>query len=134
MYYHLHRFQIGQRQYRLPNPMDIEFGIRLIDERKVRLSEVAAGAGQRVKFLYEYDFGDSWRHSIKLEGIVSEEPGTKYPRCTDGGRACPPEDVGGLWDYTPTSWRRLAIPNMSGMLTCRPGPASSTRKSSLSTT
>lgn len=97
--YHLHRFQIGQRQYGIPDPMDIDFGIRLIDERKVRLSEVIAGAGQRVMFVYEYDFGDGWEHSIKLERTASAEFGIKYPRCTDGKRACPPEDVGGAWGY-----------------------------------
>ena len=47
--YHLHRFQVGQRQYGNPDPMDRDFGIHLIDERKVKLSEVIAGAGQRVK-------------------------------------------------------------------------------------
>lgn len=97
--YHLHRFQVGKKQYGTPDPMDADFGIRLIDERKVRLSEVIAGAGQRVKFVYEYDFGDGWQHAIKLEGTARAEPGIKYPRCTDGKRSGPPEDVGGVWGY-----------------------------------
>jgi hypothetical protein len=25
--------------------------------------------------------------------------GQKYPVCLEGSRACPPEDVGGLWGY-----------------------------------
>ena len=61
--------------------------------------EVVSGAGRRTRFLYEYDFGDSWQHEIVLEGIEPAEAETKYPRCTDGKRACPPEDVGGLWGY-----------------------------------
>lgn len=97
--YHLHRFQIGQRQYGIPDPMDHDMGIHVIDERKVKLSEVIAGAGKRVKFMYEYDFGDGWQHAIKLEGTGTAEPGAKYPRCTAGERACPPEDVGGVWGY-----------------------------------
>ena len=52
-----------------------------------------------MKFVYEYDFGDGWQHAIKLEGTANAEPGIKYPRCTDGKRACPPEDVGGVWGY-----------------------------------
>lgn len=96
---HLHRFQIGQRQFGIPDPLDADFGIRLIDEREARLSQVIAGADQRVKFFYEYDFGDFWQHTIELEGTGSARPGTKYPRCTDGNRACPPEDSGGVWGY-----------------------------------
>jgi hypothetical protein len=45
---------------------------------------------------YEYDFGDCWRHEIVLETVSPPEPGIKYPRCIDGARACPPEDVGGV--------------------------------------
>ena len=48
---------------------------------------------------YEYDFGDGWEHEILLEGILLREPKTKYPRCIDGERACPPEDCGGPWGY-----------------------------------
>ena len=97
--YHLHRFEIGQRHYGIPHPTDRDMGIKVIDERKVQLSDVIAGAGKRVKFVYEYDFGDGWQHAIKLEGTGTAESGAKYPRCTAGERACPPEDVGGVWGY-----------------------------------
>jgi hypothetical protein len=49
--------------------------------------------------LYIYDFGDCWEHSIEFEGLVDKLPDTKYPRCLDGQRNCPPEDVGGYWRY-----------------------------------
>jgi hypothetical protein len=48
---------------------------------------------------YDYDFGDSWHHKITLEGIYLQKDGTKYPHCTNGKRACPPEDCGGIPGY-----------------------------------
>jgi hypothetical protein len=48
---------------------------------------------------YEYDFGDSWEHDVLFEGAVSRVNGVKYPRCTGGARACPPEDCGGVDGY-----------------------------------
>lgn len=47
---------------------------------------------------YEYDFGDSWQHDVVLEAVVSREA-RRYPRCTGGERACPPEDCGGIHGY-----------------------------------
>ena len=49
--------------------------------------------------VYEYDFGDGWEHDILIEKIQPPEPGQIYPRCLAGKRACPPEDVGGIWGY-----------------------------------
>ena len=48
---------------------------------------------------YEYDFGDSWEHSLELEEILIRQKGVEYPICLDGARACPPEDVGGVPGY-----------------------------------
>jgi len=48
---------------------------------------------------YVYDFGDCWRHLVKLEKILPCEPGIKYPVCIDGERACPPEDSHGIDGY-----------------------------------
>ena len=31
--------------------------------------------------LYEYDFGDNWRHLLRLERVAREES-AKYPRCS----------------------------------------------------
>jgi hypothetical protein len=49
--------------------------------------------------IYEYDFGDNWKHSLLLEKIFPLEKGKKLPACTGGRRACPPEDCGGVWGY-----------------------------------
>ena len=68
------------------------------DEEKISISKVAK-TGRKVRFIYEYDFGDSWQHEILLEKILEPEPNVAYPRCIEGARACPPEDVGGIWGY-----------------------------------
>ncbi len=47
---------------------------------------------------YEYDFGDSWEHSVVLKGTVDLEESFER-RLIDGGRAFPLEDSGGLRGY-----------------------------------
>ena len=54
----------------------------------------------KAKFVYEYDFGDSWDHDIVVEKALEPEAKTQYPRCITGRRSCPPEDVGGVWGYS----------------------------------
>jgi hypothetical protein len=50
-------------------------------------------------FKYVYDFGDDWRHTVKLEALVDADPETIYPRLLSAQGRCPPEDVGGPWGY-----------------------------------
>jgi hypothetical protein len=91
---HLHLFEVEGISYGHP---DQDYGLRIRNERTVRLDRVAP----RIKdwFLYEYDFGDSWKHRIDVEAIVPPEPGVHYPRCLAGRRARPPENCGGMWRY-----------------------------------
>jgi len=68
------------------------------DESRFRLCDVAPTTGSEL--LYEYDFGDSWKHRITVEKVMSpdrETPG--HPVCLAGKRACPPEDCGGVMRY-----------------------------------
>ncbi|OGV50201.1 MAG: hypothetical protein A3F46_05440 [Legionellales bacterium RIFCSPHIGHO2_12_FULL_42_9] len=51
------------------------------------------------RFIYEYDFGDGWRHLVEYEGEHPKQENVKYPLCIAGERACPPEDVGGTPGY-----------------------------------
>ncbi len=51
------------------------------------------------KMTYIYDFGDNWEHLVELEGVTLPDPKLNYPRCLNGRRACPPEDVGGTGGY-----------------------------------
>ena len=68
------------------------------DEEDILISKIA-NMGRKVRFTYEYDFGDSWEHEIVLEKTLEPELKVKYPRCVEGARACPPEDVGGVSGY-----------------------------------
>lgn len=34
-----------------------------------------------------------------FEGCLQAKQGQRYPVCVEGERACPPEDVGGVWGY-----------------------------------
>jgi Plasmid pRiA4b ORF-3-like protein len=93
---HMHQFKAGGRYYGKPEP-DFGDDLQIVDERQVRLNQIAPRA--RSRFVYEYDFGDSWEHELVVEKILSPEAGVQYPRCLDGQRACPPDDVGGVWGY-----------------------------------
>ena len=50
-------------------------------------------------FKYNYDFGDDWQHTIKVQAISSADDGVAYPRLIAAERACPPEDCGGAPGY-----------------------------------
>ena len=94
--YHLHQFIVGRTYYGVPHP-DYGGFVEMRDESRVRLNRIVPG--ERFKFRYEYDFGDSWLHTLLVEKILPPEPGQQYPVCIKGKRACPPEDVGGIWGY-----------------------------------
>jgi hypothetical protein len=91
---HLHLFQVGKRIFAEPSPDD-EFPI--IDYCSVRLNQIAPAVADCL--IYLYDFGDSWEHDIVVEEILPAKKGTRQLICLDGQRACPPEDVGGVWGY-----------------------------------
>jgi Plasmid pRiA4b ORF-3-like protein len=97
---HLHHFLTSDARYSDPRcNEDMGFGDEPDrDEAKATLMQIAPKQG--ASFGYEYDFGDSWEHEILVERILP--PGTGPANgalCTDGARACPPEDCGGIWGY-----------------------------------
>jgi hypothetical protein len=67
----------------------------------------------KAKIVYVYDFGDNWQHDVVLEKVLPAEPGAKYPQCTGGKRACPPDDSGGPWGYA-RYLEALAAPTKRG--------------------
>jgi len=94
---HLHRFRTGA-SYNSPHfvtRFDVDDGEDGILEDDVRLDQVITGVGDRL--WYEYDFGDSWDHVIKVEKVLDTPP--KTATCLTGKMACPPEDCGGVYGY-----------------------------------
>jgi hypothetical protein len=90
---HLHQFRIGPAYY-----SDPAFGLDGVrDECQTELGDVITR--EKLRFVYEYDFGDGWQHEILVEKILPAEAGETYPKCMAGQRACPPEDCGGVWGY-----------------------------------
>jgi hypothetical protein len=67
------------------------------DAHEVRLERFGWRVGER--FLYEYDFSDSWVHDIRVEVVLAAQHGRTYPWCIGGRRAGPPEDCGGPWTF-----------------------------------
>ena len=55
-------------------------------------------AGEEMTFIY--DFGDNWRHTVKVLDCQEYGKDEKlYIRLLDGKNACPPNDVGGISGY-----------------------------------
>jgi hypothetical protein len=97
---HLHDFKIGGKDYGDPLLLDENFEeFDYGDSTATKLSDILPRTGKRFRFEYKYDFGDGWRHEVLFEGCLRAEQGQRYPLCTEGARACPPEDVGGTWGY-----------------------------------
>lgn len=90
----LHSFTIGNDLY----------GMQLDDYPEDELDEseytvfVALHNNVR-RFVYAYDFGDSWQHEVVVEDVTWSPYVLKHGVCLDGQGACPPEDVGGISGY-----------------------------------
>jgi hypothetical protein len=92
---HLHAFEVedpkrGEIKIGIP---DEDAAVPVVAGWKRKLSRHFKWPGDQL--VYEYDFGDSWRHSVLLESIILAELTAVYPRCIDGAQKCPPEDCGG---------------------------------------
>lgn len=95
---HLHEFVIDHCHYGQMFDEDpfMDIGPELIDERRKKLLKLL---GRKRQFEYLYDFGDSWWHKIRVEGILPLTTPRPQALCLAGEMACPPEDVGGLSGY-----------------------------------
>jgi Plasmid pRiA4b ORF-3-like protein len=94
--YHLHVFEIGDREY---GPRPEEEGEReqwAGDDGGVTVLKALTDGDGVIDYLY--DFGDDWRIRIRRVGHASSEAGSTV-MCLDGERAGPPEDCGGPRAY-----------------------------------
>jgi len=90
---HLHEFVIGRDNY---GPADMADLDHIVDEEGVTLRHAL---GTKKTFTYVYDYGDDWRHKVKVEKIVTLDAPIDRGVCVGGENACPPEDVGGPPGY-----------------------------------
>ena len=95
---HLHQFMIGSNFY---GPVDLNDDwseIKILDETRFKLGDLEGD--MRLRFIYEYDFGDGWQHEIEIEKVIAPDgKSPKHPVLLAGERACPPEDIGGVPGY-----------------------------------
>jgi hypothetical protein len=93
---HLHEYQVGTKRYGMADPEWLDDDPP-VDERRVKLKTLVQ-AGVR-RFVYQYDFGDGWDHTVTVEDLLHPESPGRRIRCLAGENACPPEDVGGSSGY-----------------------------------
>lgn len=92
---HLHQFVVGpQGHVYSPKFEDLP---RKGSDVSLTVGEVLAGPDSILE--YHYDFGDDWRHRIRLVEEVEKVPRRQYPYLVDGERSAPPEDCGGPFGY-----------------------------------
>jgi Plasmid pRiA4b ORF-3-like protein len=99
---HLHHFGSGPGHYDPETehylcPFQVKEGETGIPEEDVRLDEVLVDIGD--KLFYDYDFGDDWQHTIKLEAVLPRHDSGPKAVCVAGRRDGPAEDCGGVYAY-----------------------------------
>lgn len=87
---HLYQFHVGEE---LIGVSDLDFECFQAD--KVKLKDYLY---EGAYFEYEYDFGDSWMHSIHIV-MVFPDVNEKKPYCVVGKRNAPMEDSSGVFGY-----------------------------------
>jgi hypothetical protein len=90
---HLHVFTRGDETWADPS-QEVEDAM---PESRVKVGELLRRKGDTLG--YEYDFGDSWTHRIRVADVLPAADPRTLPCCLAGARACPPEDSGGVYGY-----------------------------------
>lgn len=93
---HLHQFIMEDEYYGEPEEED-GYSEDMKNEKRYRLNQFVRR--KVFKFVYIYDFGDNWEHTVHIEAILPVQKGAQYPVCLEGKGACPPEDIGSVEGY-----------------------------------
>lgn len=101
--YHLHAFRRSNESGRSAewqaNPEIMDFplpeGLTIQNEADATVTDLLPGVDARAT--YEYDFGDSWQHTLTVLSV--EDADDDVAHLLDGQRAGPPEDCGGVPGY-----------------------------------
>lgn len=101
---HLNQFRKGDNYYapayQREGEDDFMMGwgrARNYNQEDYALSDLLSEKGKTVE--WEYDFGDSWYHEIRLSSIGDYEESEPLVTFVKGEHQCPPEDCGGVWGY-----------------------------------
>ena len=94
---HLHQFRLGRVYYGIPEAELDDLGGETLNEKQFTVADLAPKV--KARFIYEYDFGDSWEHEVVVEKVLPPDAAFKRPVCLGGANAAPPEDCGGSPGY-----------------------------------
>ena len=93
---HLYLFRKGNFRYGIKFEGEESFESNIENSEDIPLNTLLCKENDKIS--YEYDFGDSWYHSILLEkSSLPESDWPQIPICIKGKGACPVEDSGGIW-------------------------------------
>ena len=98
--YHLYEFKL--EGYRIGEVDEEEknngYGSdEVLDSTTIKISDVVTQSKDIINYLY--DFGDGWKHRLKVEKFHGIDKVLNYPNCIDGQMNCPPEDCGGIGSF-----------------------------------
>ena len=94
---HLSMFKKWRKEYHVYMDGADMYDYPIEDASDYALCDLLA-AGEEMTFIY--DFGDTWRHTVKvLECMDYGKKEKQHIRLLDGKNACPPNDVGGIHGY-----------------------------------
>jgi hypothetical protein len=96
---HLHQFIQNEKYYSPRTDGDEDFWDESmnVDYKEVKISDLLKNRLDTVD--YEYDYGDSWMHTLVLEDILPQDNSGIYHICLGGENHCPAEDCGGIGGY-----------------------------------
>lgn len=98
--YHLHEFTPRKNGPTNGKPIGIleaEHDDRVVAGWEFSVKKYFTSLGNTIDYIY--DFGDNWHHEVVLVGMFLAPLDSDFPQCVAGGRACPPEDCGGMNGY-----------------------------------